>query len=51
MKNGKRLTVADRKYLSLLNMNAANWLISKRESHEWELVHRETGRVKTIPAP
>ncbi|MEK5422022.1 hypothetical protein MKZ08_08310 [Viridibacillus sp. FSL R5-0477] len=51
MKNGKRLTVANHKYLQSMNLKSENWLISKRTSNSWTLIHRETGRVRQIPAP
>lgn len=51
MKNGKRLTVAQRKYLESMNLHSENWLISKCTSEEWELMHRYTGQPKVIPAP
>ena len=51
MKNGKRLTVAQRKYLQSLKIIAENWLISKCTPEEWELIHRYTDQVKIVPAP
>ena len=51
MKNGKRLTAAQRKYLETLKLNSGSWFITKKTSEEWHLVHRETGRAKEIPAP
>lgn len=51
MKNGKRLTVAQRKYLQSLNINSENWLISKCTSEKWELAHRYTSQTKEVPAP
>ncbi|WP_371683565.1 hypothetical protein [Rummeliibacillus sp. TYF005] len=51
MKNGKRLTVAEHKYLQSMGINSENWLLSKKTSHLWTLIHRFTNRVKEIPAP
>ncbi|MGE7839562.1 DUF6906 family protein [Lysinibacillus sp. NPDC093712] len=51
MKNGKRLTVAQRLHLQSLNLNSDNWLISKCTTEKWKLVHRYTGQPKDIPAP
>lgn len=52
MKNPKRLTVAERKYFEqLTKLSSENWLISKRTSDEWLLVHRLTNKTKVVPAP
>jgi len=51
LKNPKRLTIAQHRYLQALNINSENWLISKCTTDEWELVHRYTGQIKVIPAP
>lgn len=51
MKNPKRLTVKEHQYLQSINLNSDNWLISKRTSDEWLLVHRLTSKTKAIPAP
>lgn len=51
MKNPKRLTVREHQYLQSINLNSENWLISKRTSDEWLLVHRLTNQIKAIPAP
>lgn len=51
MKNGKRLTIAQHRYLQSMKISSENWLISKCTSDEWELVHRYTGQVKVVPAP
>ena len=50
MKNGKKPTVAERKYLQSIKLNS-DWLISKKTSENWLLVHKLTGQVKEIPAP
>ena len=51
MKNPKRLTVKEHRYLQSINLNSDNWLISKRTSDEWLLVHKLCGHKKVIPAP
>lgn len=50
MKNGKKPTVAERRYLQSINLNS-DWLISKKLTDKWVIVHRFTGQVKEIPAP
>ncbi len=51
MKNGKRPTVRERNHIKSLRLNPINWLICKKVSDKWLLVHRESGRTRTIPAP
>lgn len=51
MKNPKRLTVREHKYLQSINLTSENWLISKKTSEMWTLVHRYTGQVKEVYAP
>ena len=51
MKNPKRLTVRERRYLQSINLISENWLISKRTSEEWLLVHKLTNKTKLVPAP
>ena len=51
MKNGKNLTRNEKVYISTFRLQPANWLISKKTSKNWLLVHRNTGTVKMIPAP
>lgn len=50
MKNGKKPTVREMNYLKSLNLNPSNWLISKKTSEYWVIVHRESGNVRKIPA-
>ncbi|BDH62347.1 hypothetical protein MTP04_24770 [Lysinibacillus sp. PLM2] len=50
MKNGKNPTVAERRYLQSINLNS-DWLISKKTSEFWLLVHKHTGQVREILAP
>lgn len=51
MKRPRKLTVAERRYLQSMKIAAENWLISKRTSEEWLLVHKLTDITKTVPAP
>lgn len=51
MKNGKKPTVREMDYLKSLRFNPSNWLISKKTSEDWVIVHRESGKVRHIPAP
>ncbi|WP_168171816.1 hypothetical protein [Viridibacillus sp. FSL H7-0596] len=50
-KNGKRLTVAEREHLQALKINSENWLMSKKQSNIWTLVHRNTNQAKQVLAP
>ncbi|MGN7116071.1 DUF6906 family protein [Lysinibacillus odysseyi] len=51
MKRPRKLTVAERQYLQSMKLAAENWLISKKMSDEWVLVHRMTDITKMVPAP
>ncbi|BDH62149.1 hypothetical protein MTP04_22790 [Lysinibacillus sp. PLM2] len=51
MKNPKRLTVKEHRYLQSINLNSENWLISKKLTDKWVIVHRFTGQVREILAP
>ena len=51
MKNPKRLTVKEREHLQSINLISENWMISKRTSDEWLLVHKLTNKTKLVPAP
>ena len=51
MKNPKRLTVKEREHLQSIYIISENWLISKRTSDEWLLVHRFINKTKLVPAP
>ncbi|MGN7114941.1 DUF6906 family protein [Lysinibacillus odysseyi] len=51
MKRPRKLSVAERQYLQSMKLAAENWLISKKMSDEWVLVHRMTDITKTVPAP
>ena len=49
MKNGKRPTVAQKKYLKALGLNPENWLIVKNEPSRMVIVHRHSGELREIP--
>lgn len=49
MKAGKKPTVAQRKFIQKMGLNAENWLVSKDTPTEMLLVHRYTSTTKTIP--
>ena len=51
MKRPRKLTVAERQYIESMKIAAENWMISKRTSDEWLLVHKLAGVTKTVPAP
>ena len=51
MKNGKRLTVNEHQYLKSLKLQSENWLISKKQTDKWIIIHKLTGRAKEIVAP
>ncbi|MBD8028187.1 hypothetical protein SFC08_13185 [Lysinibacillus halotolerans] len=51
MKNGKRLKRFEKQYLRSLNLNDENWLLSKKTTEFWLIVHKLTGQTKEIPAP
>lgn len=51
VKNGKRLTLNERKYLESLGLAVENWLITKKLADQWHLVHKLTGQEKIITAP
>lgn len=51
MKRPRKLTVVERQYLQSMKLAAENWLISKRTSEEWLLVHKLTDVTRTVPAP
>ena len=51
MKNGKRPTVAQKKYLKAHGLNPENWLIVKNEPSRMVIVHRHSGEQRTFPRP
>lgn len=51
MKNGKKPTVRETQHIKSMRLNPSNWLISKKTSTFWLIVHRESGNVREIPAP
>lgn len=51
MKNGKNPSRNEKVHIAAFRLQPANWLISKKTSEKWLLVHRNTGTVKAIPSP
>lgn len=51
MKNGKKLTLAQRKYLDSIGFKSSDWLLVKKQTEIWTLAHRFTGRAKEVYAP
>jgi hypothetical protein len=48
MKNGKKPTRNQRKLFLEAGLNPKNWMIVKNQADQMLVVHRETGREKTI---
>lgn len=48
MKHGKKPTVRQKKLMTTWHLNWENWLVVKDTSTEMEIVHRATGRTRTI---
>ena len=51
MKQGKKLTVAERNHVATFRLVPANWLISKRMATTWVIINRNSGKPRTIRAP
>lgn len=52
MKNGKKLTLAQRKYLDSIGLQSSEWLIVKKTNEVWLLAHRYVqSQTKEIIAP
>lgn len=51
MKRPRKLTAAEREYLESMKIAADNWMISKKTSEEWLLVHKLTDITRTVLAP
>lgn len=49
MKHGRRPTVRQKKIMKSVGLNHDNWLVVKNFPEELVIVHRDTGRQKTIP--
>lgn len=48
MKAGKKPTVAQRKFIQKMGLNAENWLVSKDTPSEMVLVHRHSDRTRKV---
>lgn len=51
MKQGKKLTLAQRKYLDSIGLQSSEWLLVKKLQDIWTLEHRLTGQAKDVYAP
>ena len=51
MKNGKNPSRNEKMHIVTFRLKPTNWLISKKMADAWLIVHRESGRARTIPAP
>lgn len=51
MKNGKKLTLEQCKYLDSIGLQSSDWLLVKKQSEMWTLAHRLTGQTKEVYAP
>lgn len=51
MKNGKKLTLAQRKYLDSIGLQSSEWLLVKKLQDIWTLEHRFTGQAEDVYAP
>ena len=51
LKRGRKPTVAECNHIKSFRLNSSNWLLSKKQTEEWLIVHRETGSSRVIPAP
>lgn len=49
MKNGKRPNRAQKQLLMSYRFNPEEWLISKNTSSEMVIIHRYTGKIRSIP--
>ncbi len=51
VKQGLSLTRKQKIHIASLRLNPDNWLISKKLPNSWLLIHRKTGKPRTIKAP
>lgn len=48
MKNGKRPTVAQKKFITAHGLDCNEWLVAKDTPHMMVIVHRESGKVEVL---
>ena len=48
MKNGKKPTVAQRKFIKAHGLNAENWLVVKDTPEEMVVIHRYSDNTKRV---
>lgn len=51
MKQGRRLSAEERKYVNSLGLDSSIWMIAKKKTDIWVLVHRYVKQSKEILAP
>lgn len=51
MKNGKKPTIREMEHIQSQRLNPLNWLISKKTSEFWLIIHRHSGKSRQIPTP
>ncbi|MGE7942798.1 DUF6906 family protein [Lysinibacillus xylanilyticus] len=51
MKQGRNLTRQQKIHIASFRLNPDNWLISKKLVGSWLIIHRQSGKTRTIPAP
>lgn len=49
MKNGKKPNLRQKKLMTQWHLNYENWFVVKDTPTEMEIVHRNTGQIRTIP--
>ena len=48
MRDGKKPTVRQKKYIKQLGLNCDNWLVRRDNDKEMVLVHRHTGHIRSV---
>jgi hypothetical protein len=51
MKQGRKLSVNERKHISKSITRVEDWFISKKETELWTVIHKGTGQAKQILSP
>lgn len=48
MKHGKKPTVRQKKIISKMGLNVENWLVERETKDELVIIHRISGKTRTI---
>ena len=48
MRDGKKPTVRQKKFIKSLGLNFENWLVRRDNDKEFVIVHRHTGNVRRL---